>query len=301
MAVSLQAAPRSQSNDDEDALLRGRYTQVERVQLVLIPATVTNARGLPIPGLEQRDFRLTVDGHPRSIEYFATESNVPIAVAFLLDLSGSMRQESKLPEALAAIASFVDTMGPADRFGLIGFADEQVTWITEFTSDKGWFKKRLGVQRAYGQSAIYDALAACPKLVDDTPEARKAIVLLTDGLDNASLLAPLQAMQIARHVPVPIYTVGFTSQPPEMLSRENRDAITLVERFSRETGGVLLPVRSPDALRGAVERIRQDLRSQYVIGFEPEGSERNRFQRIQLETTSKRHRVRCRTGYYPGP
>ena len=287
---------------EQDPLLKGRYVQVERVQLVLLPTTVTDSKGRPVAGLRSGDFRLTEDGRPRPIEYFATEADAPVSLAFLLDLSGSMRQETRLPEAKQAISAFVDSLGRKDRFGLIGFADKQVSWITDFTSNVRMFKARLGLQEAYGQTALYDALAACPGLVEETTPARKAIVLFTDGLDNASSLPALQAMQIARRVPVPIYAVSFIHIPREMMSPESREALLLLERFSRETGGLLFTVQNDEELHEAASRIQQDLRLQYVLGFQPDRRDGDRrFHRIQIETSRKSLHVRSRTGYYTGP
>jgi Ca-activated chloride channel family protein len=276
-----------------------RYAQVEKVQLVLIPANVTDGRGHPVAGLRIEDFRLTVDGEPRKIEFFATESNAPVALAFLLDLSGSMRQPGKLQPAKDAIRSFVDLLGRNDRFGLIGFADHQVTWITEFTGDAATFKKRLDVQEGFGQTALYDALAASPRLVEEGVQARKAMILFTDGLDNASAMTPLVAVQVARQVSVPIYPISFLQAPADLLSPENRDALLLLERFSRETGGKPFRIQRPEELRSAMASIQNDLRLQYVLGFQPAARTGSAaFKRIILETNRSRLHVRCRTGYY---
>ncbi|MCI0409101.1 MAG: VWA domain-containing protein, partial [Acidobacteria bacterium] len=139
-----------------------RFAQVERVQLVLVPATVTDKKGRPVLNLTRDDFMLFDEDQPREIEFFASESEAPIALAFLLDVSGSMRQPGKLDSAKSAIGSFLDVLGMKDRFGLICFADSQVAWVTPFTSDAVMFRLRLGVQEAYGQTALYDALAATP-------------------------------------------------------------------------------------------------------------------------------------------
>ncbi|HET6373667.1 MAG TPA: VWA domain-containing protein [Candidatus Polarisedimenticolia bacterium] len=301
-----QSAPSAESaglaESGEEETLRGGYVQVEKVQLVLVPVTVTDAKGRPVTDMRREDFQLLEEGRSRSIEYFAAESDAPVSIAFLLDLSGSMRQSDRLAASKRAISAFLDTLGPADEFGLIGFADEQVTWITEFTTDAALFKRRLDVQEGYGQTALYDALAASPGLIDASEQSRKAIILFTDGLDNSSKLAPLQAVQLARHVPVPIYTVGFTHLEREMLSAESQEALALLERFSRETGGMLHTVKDVPRLGAVADQIRQDLRSQYVIGFQPEPNDGDpRFRRLRLETTRKHLRIRCRTGYYPGP
>ena len=297
-----QAAPEGESSQTTpEPVLDMRYAQVEKVQLVMIPAGVTDKKGRPVAGLTAGDFSLTVDGEPKAIEFFATESNAPVALAFLLDLSGSMRQPGKLDAAKEAIHSLVDILDAEDQFGLIGFADNQVTWITEFTSDAATFKKRLDVQTGYGQTALYDALAASPRLVDEQLQTRKAIILFTDGLDNASGMPPLQAVQVARQVSVPIYAVNFLQAAPEMLSTESREALLLLARFCRETGGQLITIQKPVELAAAMAGIQNDLRLQYVLGFQQEadnGSEG--FRRIRLATNRSRLSVRCRSGYYPG-
>jgi len=303
LAVAGVSGPVAPAAEDPQAIsepvLDMRYAQVEKVQLVLVPANVTDRKGQPEGGLKAQDFRLTVDGDPRKIDFFATESNAPVAIAFLLDLSGSMRLQGKLQAAKDEIRSFVNMLGPEDRSGLIGFADDQVTWITEFTSDIALFKRRLEVQEGFGRTALYDALAASPRLVDEGVQARKAIILFTDGLDNASRMPALSAMQAARQVSVPIYAISFLHVPPDMLSMESREALQLLERFCRETGGRPFTVQKPDDLRAAVASIQSDLRLQYVIGFQPGVHEITAtFRRIRLETVRPGLRVRCRAGYY---
>ena len=211
-----------------------------------------------------------------------------------------MRLPGKLNAAKTAIHSFLENPGPEDLFGLIAFADSQVAWITHFTSDAVTFGQRLNVQEAFGQTALYDALGASPRLVDKDRHKRKAIVLFTDGLDNASRLTALKAVWLARRVSVPIYTISFLPVPRDMLSKSNRKSLLMLERFSQETGGALFPIRKANDLHRAVDRIQQDLRSQYVIGFSPAHVEEDRsFHLIRLETQRSHLQVRTRKGYYP--
>lgn len=290
----------SKSIDLDDPILKGRYVQIEKVQMVMVPTTVMDGRGRPVAGLSRDDFRLSENGRPVNIEFFATEANAPVAIAFLLDLSGSMRQEGKLDSAKNAIRAFVEALGPEDQFGLIGFADEQVTWITDFTSDKAMFGRRLDVQQGFGQTALFDALAASPGLVQEQLPARKAIVLFSDGLDNNSELGALRAVQTARQASVPIYAISFLPAPLEMLSQVKKEAVQILERFARETGGRAFSIETPPDLPAAVQRIQSDLRHQYVIGFQPPPREGQDFHRIRLETRKAKLRVQCRAGYYLG-
>ncbi len=289
--------PGALAQESSEPDLQGRYVQIERVETVLVPATVLDKKGRPVGGLKRGDFRLTEDGKSIPIEYFATEAEAPVAIAFVLDVSGSMRQEGKLDAAKRAIGAFVDTLRPRDTFGLIAFADAQVTWITDFTTNRAVFKKRLGVQEALGQTALFDALAACPRLVDEGVQSRKAIVLFSDGLDNASHTDAQRAIELARRASVPIYAISFIPAPVELLGQEKRDALLVLGGFARETGGHDYAVRNPEELGVAIAKIQQELRHQYVIGFEPMSRKGAAYRRIRLETNRGGLRVRCRTGY----
>ncbi len=285
---------------DQDAWdpKRGGYVQIERVETVLVSATVVDSKGRPVGGLSRDDFLLKEEGRVIPIEYFATEKDAPVAIAFVLDVSGSMRQEEKIQAAKDSMNTFVDALRGSDRFGLIAFADDQVAWIADFSSDKADFRRRLEVQKALGQTALFDALAACPRLVDEEIQARKAIVLFSDGLDNASHLDALRAVEIARRASVPIYAISFIPAPVDLLGEEKRDALRMLARFARETGGRDFTVRVPEDLTEAMDRIQADLRHQYVIGFEPPPRPGAAYRRIRLETTRSRLKVRARTGYY---
>jgi Ca-activated chloride channel family protein len=214
-----------------------------------------------------------------------------------------MRMVGKLDEAKEAIRVMVGSLDSGDRFGLIGFADDQVTWITDFTTDRERFLLRLEVQEAYGQTALFDAIAASPRLVDESIKGRKAIVLITDGIDNASELSVFDAIRLARSVNVPIYTIGFSSLVKKLLPKGSREGThRLLQRFSAETGGVMFTVHDPDELKEAILSVQQDLRFQYLIGYSPTRQRWDGdFRRIKLETVRDGLLVRTRTGYYANP
>ena len=291
--------------DDEtlDKILRMHQVEQSNVRMILLPAAVTNKRGRTVRGLTQEKFQLLEDSIPQEIEFFASETTEPIHIAFLLDVSGSMRQIGKLQAAKEAIRYFVEALRPEDRFALICFADDQVAWVTEFTSDREIFLARLDVQRGYGKSAIFDAVAATPKLVDEKIKGKKAIVMISDGVDNASELSNWEALRLARQVNVPIYSLGFTGLRKE-LRLEGTTAINLrlMATFSRETGGRLFGVHDPAELKEAVAEIEGELRLQYMIGYYPNRRQWDgHFRRVLLTTKDPDHSVRTRKGYYAEP
>jgi len=279
-----------------------RLVEAERVRLVLLPTTVTNRRGKPVRGLEPGDFRLSEDGAPREIGLFATEEHAPVALAFLLDVSGSMKLGDRLGQAKRAIHHLVGALDDRDRVGLIAFAEGRVEWISGFGDDRATFEARLEAQRPFGRTALYDAMAASPHLVDAETRGRKAIVLITDGVDNASSIPRLRATWMARRVEVPIYTIGFLPIHEKLLPYRLREALRVMGRFSTETGGTLFTVHDPEDLDRAASRIQDELRFQYVIGFYPAEEVRDgRFRVLRLECDRRRLRVRTRRGYYADP
>ena len=287
-----------------ERLLRLQDEQELAVRLVLLPASVEDKRGRIVTGLKAQDFSLTDEKVPQKIKYFSVESNEPVAIAFVLDVSGSMRQSGKLQAAKEAVRFFVDQLRTQDRFALICFADQQVSWVTEFTSDRDRFIERLMVQEGYGQTALNDAVAAIPKLVDESTSGRKAIVLITDGVDNASKLTIREAVVTARKVEVPIFTVGFSTLPWEERKKTKDLGINMsvLQLFADETGGAMFIVQDPDELKEAVAKISTDVRHQYLIGYSP-GLDQwdGRFRSVQLVTRNGKYVVRTRKGYYANP
>lgn len=273
----------------------------ERVRLVLLPTVVTDRRGRPVRDLTVDEFTLFEDGAPQEIRVFASEQDSPISLAFLLDVSESMGLRDRLGEAKRGIRAFVEALDAADRYGLIGFADDEVSWITPFTDDRRNFLRRLDVQDPGGKTALFDALGRTPAMVGEGGAERRAIVLFTDGLDNASKIPMLQAMWMARRVRVPIYALSFVPMSPALLSERVRDSLAVLERFSQETGGGLYVLYEPKDLDRAIASIQRELRQQYVIGYypPPAADDDGTFRRIRLEAGNPAWTVRTRTGYYP--
>ncbi|HXV77125.1 MAG TPA: VWA domain-containing protein [Candidatus Polarisedimenticolaceae bacterium] len=286
-----------------ERLRRLHYTESHQVSMVLLPTSVTDRRGRNVIDLTKEDFRLLEDKVPQNIRYFSSEAREPISVAFVLDVSGSMRQLGKMDHAKEAIRFFVDQLRYDDRFALICFADEQVDWVTEFTADRQRFMRRLSVQEGYGKTALNDAIAAAPSLVDDGIKGRKAIVLITDGVDNSSRIGIEQAVDIARRVSVPVYSIGFLSVAENMLPKDVAAMNLEVLRFvSAETGGKLFAVHDPDELKEAVTAVDRELRHQYLLGYYPPRDKRpGGYREIQVSTERKRLTVRTRKGYYATP
>jgi Ca-activated chloride channel family protein len=187
---------------------------------------------------------------------------------------------------------------------LIGFADRQVAWITEFTDDREHFFRRLEVQEGYGQTALHDAVAAAPGLVEDAVRGRRALVLFTDGIDNASSLSIAEAVTVARRVNLPVYAMGFQSHvdPRAAVDPNAGTDLAVLQRIATETGGRLFLVDDPQDLAAAAEVLASELRHQYVIGYYPtRRGGPGRFHAVRLELKDRRLSARTRSGYVTTP
>jgi Ca-activated chloride channel family protein len=286
-----------------EQLLALHHSETERVRLVALEASVTDRKGRFVRGLDKRHFRIYEDQELQKIAVFSADGAEPLSVAFLLDVSGSMRERDKLPHAKHAIRTLVEGLRPEDRFALICFADEQVAWVTDFTRNRSRFLRRLEAQRGFGRTALVDALAAAPHLVQDRIPTRKAIVLITDGIDNFSRTPVADAVELARRVNVPLFTIAFLGTSESWLPKGAvDDKLDAVLAVSRVTGGRVFPVYEDDEFQQAVDRLHNELSSQYFIGYytddEDDGGE---FKEIRLEVAKHRLRARTRSGYYARP
>ncbi|HZE88484.1 MAG TPA: VWA domain-containing protein, partial [Verrucomicrobiae bacterium] len=241
------------------------------------------------------------------ISVFGSSADQPVRVAFLLDVSGSMEILGKLARAKEAIRRFAASLLPHDEIALLIFADGQVVVKLGFNSDREALARTLDGIDAYGRTALHDALAEAPFLLSATEAGRKALVILTDGVDNASTISNTEAIEMARRAPVPIFAIGLADQPLDLRPEPRRDGRdrplfeTLTE-FTAGTGGELMTVFSPAEIQEAVERLDRRLRGQYIVGYAPGPSgDLAGFHRIEVTTRDKRHRVMTRKGYTTTP
>jgi len=280
------------------------------VRLVLLHATVLNKRGETVRGLAAEDFLVTEDGVPQTISVFGHEENQPLKVAFLLDVSGSMALGGKLEAARQAIHRFVDALRPDDQVALLIFADAAVVVKKGFTTDRALFFDRLDGVEAFGKTALHDALAATPSLLSEAAPGRKAVILLTDGVDNASAITATEALETARKVSVPVYVIGIADRPlgkegtpptgpvdPDGGGAEGQTLFDTLSEVADGTGGEMVPAYGPEQILEAARTVEERLRSQYVLGYRPSGRALPGFRAVQVATTSKRYEVQTRKGY----
>jgi VWFA-related protein len=218
--------------------------------------SVVDSRGVPVAGLDAAAFELLEDGKPVAGAQVAAvaDSQEPIAVALVVDVSGSMNDGGKLDGAKAAGRALIDALGPRDSAALITFADD-VKVVNGFTGDTAALKGALDGLVAKGDTALYDALGQSALLMQALPQPRKVIVLLSDGDDTKSTRPIANAVGAAQQSRSVVFAVGLGKD----VRRDVLDGI------ARDTGGQAQYVESVDGLTGAFRSIADQLRHHYVV------------------------------------
>lgn len=276
------------------------------VRAITLAVSVQEKNGKYVTGLDRDDFTITENGARRAITYFSQNQDDPISLTILLDVSGSMALEDKLNQSKSALRDFLtSSTGPKDEVSLLIFADGQVEVAVPFTGDRSRVLEVLDRTEAFGKTALNDAVAVSPEFASRGKNEKRALILITDGIENDSQATPEQALEIARRVDVPIYTIGYGIPLGEQfLVKYKRGAqvtsagiIATLDRFSQATGGRAFFINAPQDLRSALFDIRKELSHHYLIGYTSYISADGEYRRIRVSAGKKKYRVRARQGY----
>jgi Ca-activated chloride channel family protein len=262
-------------------------------ELVVLPVAVLEHRdGDAIQGLDRERFSVFDNGRRQDIALF-TNHDVPVTIGLVIDNSGSMR--SKLPEVTVAVLAFARLSNPDDELFTVMFNDRVLKSGRRFVraADQPALESELHAMHAQGQTALYDALVAALEQLERSATSLKALVLISDGGDNASHAAARDVLERARRSNVTIYTIGlFDDGNPDVNPR-------LLKSLAESSGGERHLPKSPGELLQACSHIAHELRSVYTIGFVPQIRD-GAYHRVRVEVTPDRGKfvVRTRPGYF---
>ena len=167
-----------------------------RSDLVVLSATAVNGKGRPVRDLRSEEFRVFEDGRPQKVQHFSRSADVPARILLLVDASGSMNVELKSASARMAATQILASLAVEDEVALAGF-DNRYWGIVRFTRDRGAIHKGLEDVEPFGSTALHDALDHAARDLASHGEGRRAVVVITDGVDTASqsvaedVIAPL--------------------------------------------------------------------------------------------------------------
>ena len=269
------------------------YFEQLEVHFVELYATVTDTEGRTLPELTKDDFTVWEDGEEQEIRRFEYVRDLPLHTALLIDTSSSMEEDDALSRVADAALQFAEqTIEPRDRVAVVSF-DSRPRVESRFTNDVDQIEGALAGLEAHGSTAIYDALVFALHYFDGI-KGPKALLLLSDGKDEASRFDLEGALAVAQRIGVTVYVVGLHD-----LARD-RDAKKLLRRIARETGGQSFFIESVDQLPEVYQAIQEELRSQYLVAYQSTSiKDPAELRLIRVKVDRRGAEVRTLSGYYP--
>ncbi len=267
------------------------------VQMVVLQATVLTRKGSLVRGLGKKNFQLYEDDRQQVIGLFR-HTDSPVAIGLIVDNSGSMRR--KHSAVLAAAKAFARNSNQRDELFVVNFNDQPKLGLPRaklFSANSRELERALPPTEGGGKTALYDALELGLSHVHELKQDKKALILISDGGDNASTHTLEQVISDATNSDVVIYTIGLFGKYEEETNPAFMKQIAFV------TGGeAFLPAR-PGQAAGSCKRIAQTIRNVYTIGYSPAAQRPDgKFRTIQLRVVkphSARLIARTRVGYTP--
>jgi Ca-activated chloride channel homolog len=272
------------------------------VELVSLNVTVGDNAGHYITDLQQQDFQVFEDGVLQDVTFF-NKTNLPIALAMLLDTSASM--ETRLPMAQEAAIGFARRLRPQDLGEVIDF-DSRVLILQTFTNTSSELEQAIRKTSAGGSTsmynAIYIALKDLKKIVATNVDEirRQAIVVLSDGEDTSSLLPFEEVLDLAKRSETAIYAIGLRSNEAATSSNKGfKEAEFVLRQLSQETGGRAFFPTQVTELAGIYGQISDELSSQYTVGYTSRNAKRDgAWRRVVVRVNRGNAVPRTKLGYF---
>ena len=279
-APTLLPSPTPEEGDElgEDAIVR------VNTNLVNLNVRVIDRNNRPINDVRKEDFQIFEDGVPQPIEFFSREE-VPISYGLAVDTSGSLR--SQLQQVIDAAKTIINSNKSGDETFLVRFIDsEKIETVQDFTSNKNDLMDAIdSFYIEGGQTAIIDAVylsaehVAQYKKGSDDDRRRRALIVITDGEERGSFYKREQLFARLREEDVQIYVIGFVNELEKeggfIRKSPREEAMNLLNRLAKETGGRVFFPESLSDLPKIADEIVRDMRTQYVISYNPTNKARD--------------------------
>jgi Ca-activated chloride channel homolog len=270
------------------------------VDLALVNVTVTDPYDRLVTGLEPDNFRVFENNIEQDIQYFSSE-DIPISIGVIFDISGSMT--NKVGKAKEAALQFFKTANPQDEFFLVGF-NERAELLSTFTTSVEDLQSRLLSASAKGRTALLDAIYLGLSEMRTARNAKRALLIISDGGDNHSRYHENDIKRLAREADTQLYSVGIFD-PLDYRSRtpEELNGPSLLSEVTELTGGRAFEVENVSELPDIAEKIGAELRNQYILGYRPSNKSHDaRWRKIKVKLRAPKGlpplSVYAKTGYY---
>jgi len=280
---------------DEDVVLVNGPPLGEEigVDFVELYASVLDRQRRPVLGLEANAFRIFEDGREQQLRRFEHVSDLPIHATILLDVSASM--EERLDQTReAALTFFSSTVVPGgkDRVAVITFNDHPQVAVS-FTNDPQRFATGLAGLQAERSTALYDSLIYA-LFYSNGLQGHRAILLLSDGVDESSRFTFEEALDYARRSEATIYSIGLALDGGDL-----RDARRILRRLAEETGGRSFFIDDAGELGAVYDAIRQELRAKYLLAYQSDNGSGEGFRQVRVKVDRRGLQAKTIRGYYP--
>ncbi len=263
------------------------------VEAVVLPVTVRTVGGKVVSKVSREDFRLKIDGLSVPIRDLSREADLPLALGFILDTSGSMTGR-KLRAGQNLAKAFLSERRAEDRLALWTFGDDRV--LERFPFGMSWYllPRVLETVKPWSTTALYDMIQRVPDVMENARHPRRAAILVTDGVDNASQMSAEEAGKLAESLQTPIYVLGVEPPPPadgdEGLSYE--EILTIIAEGS---GGYYRRIPRLDRMPEVTRALLEELSTRYILTFETSGIGDRKWRPV--EVTVKGYELTVRKGY----
>jgi Ca-activated chloride channel homolog len=277
----------------------GRLIQLD-VDLALLNVTVTDPYNRLVTGLEPDNFRVYEDNIEQEVVTFSAE-DVPISIGVIFDFSGSM--SNKVGKAREAAVQFFKTANPQDEFFLVSF-NERAELSSSFTNSVEDLQSRMMLTAPKGRTALLDALYLGLSQMRGAHNAKRALLILSDGGDNHSRYNESDIKRLVKEADTQLYAIGiFDPIGSRNRSPEELNGPSLLSEVTEMTGGRVFNVERLEDLPDIASKIGMELRNQYVLGYRPSNKAHDaRWRKVKIKLRAPKGlpplSVYSKTGYY---
>ncbi len=268
-----------------------------KVDLVLVPVTVTDPMNRLVTGLDKENFQIYEGKEQQDVRHFSSE-DAPISLGVIFDMSGSM--SSKIERAREAVKEFFKTANPQDEFFMIAFSDKPRE-ISDFTQSVEDVEGKLLFTIPKGRTALLDAIYLGISKMREAKYPKKALLIISDGGDNHSRYTEGEIKSLIKEADVMVYSIGLYDQ--FLPTEEERLGPALLNDISEISGGRAFTIDNPNDLADVATKIGIELRNQYVLGYRPRNPGHDgKWHKIKVKLLPPKGlpplHVYAKTGYY---
>lgn len=269
------------------------YDAVEEVHVlqVVVPVVVTDKKGTLLTHLKKEDFIIMADGAEQKINSYSRGGGMDFHLALLIDISSSM--SDRIGKVRSSATIFLKQVLTKKDEACLIFFNHDTFEDTDFTNNIDDLINSMSMIFPYGKTALYDAIVYCLKLFRGI-QGRNIVILYTDGEDNSSYIDPYTLIKQAEKSNAVIYSIG------PKVHHFGDTYWELLKEISASSGGLTFSFTNIDQIEGFYRKIKQDIRTQYILQFSPKGIKKlNRFRKITVKIKDRKdYNIRTIKGYF---